>query len=422
MPIDMDASFPRYTEHGPAAPIWCITSDVDGCFHRFFDTSPISPSGRYVGLTRLPAEDRMPQPGEAAEVVVIDLETGEWEAVAETRGWDTQLGAQVQWGASDEELFFNDMDVAEWQPFGVKMNPLSGERAEMDGVVYMVSPNGRTAASPCLRRTRLTQMGYGVIVPDEAIPRNEGAVADDGLYLTDTITGQSNLLLSFERILDELLDEDQFADGDFYGFHVKWNLQGTRLQFVVRWVPHGSDDWKSKRPMLVTVMPDGSDLQLAIPGDVWALGGHHPNWTPDGEHVMMNLKLDGENMRLVRACYDGSDLQAMHDDLLGTGHPALHPNGRHVITDDYSHGPLANEDGTTPIRLLDLDRGDETRVALIRTKPDYEGDVKVLRVDPHPAWSPDWRYVTFNACPTGKRDVFVADLGELMQERESGSE
>ncbi len=414
MPMDMDASFPRYTDNDPAAPIWCITPEVDGCFHRFFDTSPISPSGRYVGLTKLPAEDRMPEAGEAAEVVVIDLETGEWEVAAETHGWDTQLGAQVQWGASDEELFFIDMDVDAWKPFSVKLNPLTGERMDLNGPLYMVSPDGRLAGSPCLRRTRLTQEGYGVVVPDEAIPRNEGAVDDDGLYLTDTMTGDASLLVSFARVYDELLDEDEFADGDLYGFHVKWNLQGTRLQFVVRWVPHEDDSWSARRPMLVTVRPDGSDLQLAIPGDVWALGGHHPNWTPDGEHVMMNLKLDGENMRLVRARYDGANLQAMSDDLLGTGHPSLHPDGRHVVTDDYTHGPLANDDGTTPIRLLDLNRTEERRIALIRTDPDYRGDAKVLRVDPHPAWGPQFRYVTFNACPDGTRDVFIADLGDFV--------
>ncbi len=414
MAIDLDKSFPRYTDNDPAAPIWCVTPEVDGCFHRFFDTSPISPSGRFVGLTRLPAEDRMPEPGEPAEVVVIDLETGEWKVAAETHGWDTQLGAQVQWGASDEELFFIDMDVDAWQPFSVKMNHLTGERTDLAGPLYMVSPDGRIAASPCLRRTRLTQEGYGVVVPDEAIPRNEGAVDDDGLYLTDTTTGESSLLLTYERIYEELLDEEEFGDGDLYGFHVKWNLQGTRLQFVVRFVPHETDGLRSRCPMLVTLRPDGSELYLAIPADIWGRGGHHPNWSPDGEHVMMNLKFDGENMRLVQARYDGTNLRTMNDDLLGTGHPALHVNERHAITDDYAHGPLANEDGTTPLRLLDLERGEETRVALIRTLPDYVGERKVLRVDPHPAWSPDWRYVAFNACPTGKRDVFIADLSGLI--------
>ncbi len=414
MTISLDESFPRYTEHDPAAPIWCITPEIDGCFHRFFDTSPISPSGRWVGLTRLPAEDRMPEPGEPAEVVLIDLETGDAKLVTETHGWDTQLGAQVQWGASDEELFFIDMDVERWEPFGVKMNPATGERQELRGPLYMVSPDGRTAASPCLRRTRRTQHGYGVVAPDEAIPINHGAVDDDGLYLTDTLTGATTLLVSFEEIVEAALDADSYADGDFYGFHVKWNPQGTRLQFVVRWSPHGDESWSARRNNVITMRPDGSELHCAIPAEQWGKGGHHPNWTPDGEHVMMNLRLDGENMRLVSARYDGENLRTMNDDLVGSGHPSLHPDGRHVITDEYARGSLANEDGTTPIRLLDLEASEETRVALIRTLPDFEGDRRVLRVDPHPAWSPGWRYVVFNACPTGVRDVFIADLGELV--------
>ncbi len=414
MVVDLDARFPRYTEHEPAAPIWRITEGIDRCFHRFFDTSPISPSGRYVGLTRLPAEDRMPVAGELAEVVVIDLETGEADVAAVTHGWDTQLGAQVQWGPSDRELFFIDMHVEDWRPFSVRMDPLSGERVELDGPLYMVSPDGKTAASPCLLRTRRTQHGYGVIAPDGHIPANRGAVDDDGLYLTDTRTGDSRLLASLADILDATLDADDFAAGDFYGFHVKWNPRGTRLMFVVRWSPHDDDAWVSRKNSVITMAADGSDIRCAIPASQWSKGGHHPNWTPDGERVMMNLKLDGENMRLVSARCDGTDLRAMHPDLEGSGHPSLHPNGRHVVTDVYAHGPLAWEDGTTPIRLLDLETGEETRVARIRTQPDYDGDRKVLRVDPHPAWGPEFRHVAFNACPGGVRDVFIADLAGLL--------
>jgi len=353
----------------------------------------------------------MPEPGEAAEVILIDLETGDSDVAAVTRGWDTQMGAHVQWGASDRDLFFNDMDVDDWKPFGVRLDPFTGERRDLGGPLYMVSPDGSTAASPCLRRTRRTQLGYGVIVPEEAIPRNQGAVDDDGLYLTDTTTGEVRLVLTYARIFEDLLDARDFGHGDLYGFHVKWNPQGDRLMFVVRWVPHGEGRMMA---MLVTVRPDGTELHLAIPAEVWARGGHHPNWCPDGERVMMNLKLDGQNMRLIAANFDGTDLHALSDELLGTGHPAMHPDGRHVITDDYTHGPLAREDGTTPLRLLDIEADGEIRVARIRTEPDFAGEKKVLRVDPHPAWGPDWRRVTFNACPTGRRDVFIADLTDLL--------
>ena len=151
-PIEtMDSLFPRYTEYDPKVPIWNVTPDIDHCIHRFHLSSPFSPTGRYLGLTRLPREDRPPQPGEAAEIVVVDLTTGEQKVVAETIGWDTQLGAQVQWGTIDEELFFNDVDPETWMPYGVKMNPASGAKQKLDGTVYSISPDGKWAVSTCLR-------------------------------------------------------------------------------------------------------------------------------------------------------------------------------------------------------------------------------------------------------------------------------
>ena len=87
----LDDVFPRYTDFDPIVPTWCVTPDLDRCIHRFHLSSPFSPSGRYLGLTRLPREDRPPLPGESAEIVLVDLTTGEQKVIAETIGWDTQL-------------------------------------------------------------------------------------------------------------------------------------------------------------------------------------------------------------------------------------------------------------------------------------------------------------------------------------------
>src|SRR5207249_6732990 len=97
MTFDLGGRFPRYRDFDPAVPTWCVTPDHGPIIHRFFDTSPFSPSGRYLGLTRLPYEDRLPAPGDVAELVVVDLQTGELRVAAETHGWDTQVGAHVQW-------------------------------------------------------------------------------------------------------------------------------------------------------------------------------------------------------------------------------------------------------------------------------------------------------------------------------------
>ena len=259
--------FPRYTEYDPLVPVWCVTPDDGPTIHRFFDTSPISPSGRYLGLTQLATDDRMPEPGEPAEILLVDLQAGETRVVAETRGWDTQLGAQTQWGADDTELFFNDMDTKQWRPFGVKLDPVSGKRKDLDGTVYMVSPDGKWAASPCLLRTGRTQAGYGVLAPPEHVPLNSGAAEDDGIYLTDTTSGDSRLLVSFKEIVETArprIDMDEHPGGAFYGFHIKYNLQGTRIMLVLRWLP-GEGERKSMKKHVITMNADGSDIRVAIP-------------------------------------------------------------------------------------------------------------------------------------------------------------
>ena len=416
MTPDLSAHFPRYTAFDPRIPVWCVTPETGRTIHRFFDTSPFSPSGRYLALTRLPFEDRLPQPGDVAEVVLVDLEMGEERVAAETCGWDTQLGAQAQWGADDTQLFFNDVDTQTWRPFGVELDPFSGVRKDLQGTVYMVSPDGRKAASPCLLRTGLTQAGYGVIVPPEQIPLNHGASAEDGVFVTDTATGACTLLVSLREIVETAappLDPNEYKDGDFYGFHVKWNPQGNRLLFVLRWKPR--DHGAKMKHNVITMKADGSELHIAIPESEWSKGGHHPNWCPDGETVMINLNVHGEGLRFVRARYDGSRYGTMTDAVFGSGHPTLHPNGRHIVTDAYPREPVAFGDGTTPIRLVGLDTGEEKTLVRIQVEPPFRGPKGQLRVDPHPAWDCGFRRIACNACPDGTRRVYVADLSEVLR-------
>lgn len=409
MQLDLGAHFPEYTEFPAQVAVWCATPHEGRTIHRFFDTSPLSPSGRYLALTRFATDERLPQPGDTSHVVVVDLRTGEETVVAETRGADTQLGAQVQWGADDTELFFNDVDTASWLPFGVKLDPLTA-RTQRIGSVYMVSPDGKQAASPCLRRTARTQAGYGVIVPPQHIPENRGAPEDDGVYVTDTTTGHETLLVSLAEIFEHAIphdDKDEFVRGDFYAFHVKYNPQGDRIAVVIRWKSH--DEPRRMRHSVVTFSADGTDIRSAIPFPTWDAGGHHPNWTADGRRIMMNLTVEGV-LRLVSARYDGTDFAPVSEHIEGSGHPSMRSDGHLVLTDVYEHGRLAWPDGTAPLRLLDLQDHAAKNLVRISLRPAYEGPAKEFRVDPHPAWDRSFRYVIFNACQHAVRRVYIADL------------
>lgn len=417
----LDGIFPRLSPlvgDEPSMPAWVLTPDRPPTWHRFFDTSPISPSGRYMALTQVDDDTTVPKPGDPARVVLLDLQTGEIRTIATTHGWDTQLGAQVQWGRTDHQLLFNDVDVASWTPHGVCMDPLAGETHRLDGTVYMASPDGRSAASPCLIRIGLTQGGYGVFLPDERVPRNRGLPDDDGVTLTDLETGRAKLAFSLAELVTphrQALDRvAQTEGGDFYAFHVKWSPDSARLMVVVRRVLTQDDGSVRMLPFLLTVNPDGSDSRLAVPADSWAVhGGHHPNWCPDGR-VLINLRLPGrDGLHFVTANDDGSDLRIEAEGIPGSGHPTLHPNGRHILTDAYLH-ELGPNDGTAPLRLVDLQTAREQTLRRVNAKPVEAGPKRIWRVDQHPAWDNSFRAFTFNCMHQGVRSVAIGlpDLAE----------
>ena len=417
--------FPRYERYDPALPVWCVTPGEGRAIHRFFDTCPFSPSGRYLAFFRLPFEDRPPDIGEVGQVCTVDLQTGEERVVAETRGWEPQMGANVNWGGSDDELFYNDVDPETWIPFAWKADPFSSARLRLEGTVYHASPDGRWLISANMTTMRKTQKGYGVPVPDEHVRRNAGPAEDDGFYLTDTRTGECRLLVSIRQLLEGSNPEIHVAGAggmEIYGFHSKFNPQGDRLMLSLRWFPAGDEPRFNAfrtcpgqtRFAWITMCLDGSAMHCAVGPEEWEKHGHHATWFPDGERISMNLDIDREGtVRFVQVDADGSGLGKMLDTVWGSGHPTVHPDGRHILTDTYTFETGAFGDGTIPLRWIDMEEGTETTLVRVNTQQPVQSD-SVMRVDPHPAWDRTWRYIAFNAFEGRTRRVYVADAGSLI--------
>jgi len=236
----LSESFPLYKDFNPEVETRCVTPGKGAVFHRFFDTPPFSPSGRYLCAFRMPYEDKLAQPGDAGEVVVVDLLEGTERVVATTRGWETQMGSNLQWGKDDDTLIFNDVDAKDWSEFGVRLNWRTGERQRLEGSVYRVSPDGKKALSGKLSAMRRTQSGYGVVVPDSKVPRHRGLKDDEGLWLTDLETGKRKLLISIKEAVERTVPKtelDSYAKREVYVFHSKWNAQGSRIMFTLRHFP-----------------------------------------------------------------------------------------------------------------------------------------------------------------------------------------
>lgn len=425
--------FPKYTKYNPKVPVYCVTPKEGRVLHRFFDTSPFSPSGRYIALFRLPFEDRLNKPGDVGEIVLVDLRLGSEKVVATSRGFETQMGANINWGIDDNHLIYNDVDTDTWEVFGVNLNPHTGEKFTFPHGVYHVSPDGLYASTGNPTCKYKTQPGYGVIIPRDKVPVINILSKGDGLFITNTKTAESELLLSMKHIFETCFDReyiDKHSDGECYLFHSKYSPSGNKIMFSTRYIPKkflGKPNPNSRNELKFNVFTcecDGSNLQVSVGQEHWENGGHHTTFHPNEKFLTMNIKKDFKKMRFAMASLDGqqifkvfdTDSKTMHPlstlidrDVIGSGHPTFHPNGKFILTDTYTYESSAYGDGTIPIRMVSLKDGSEKTIVRINTDIEYNKD-STLRIDPHPAWDRTNRYVAINAVTGGTRRVYVLDM------------
>jgi hypothetical protein len=380
--------------------------------HRFHDTSPLSPSGKFLALFRVPLESRYPKPGDWGEVILVEITTLKERVLAKSFGWELQVGANVQWGATDNELFFNNVDTTTWESYTVKLDPFSGNQERINGPLFMVSQDGKFLVSHNLRNSIHAQSGYGVIIPEKLTQKNVGPVDSDGIFVTNVENGVSKKIASIKDIYEKAFPEvtvpspENFA---FYCFKAMWNPQRTRIMTCLMLKPL---DGSRRKVAVITMRPDGTEIKTAITHEQYAKGGHHMAWMPDGEHISMNLENDGKpGLEIISVKYDGSNLKTVFP--VGSGHPSFHPGGLpYIITDSYSHEPVVEYDNFVPIRLLNSETNEETIIAYVYVP---KVDDSSFRVDPHPAWDRSGRYVIFNGFEDNTRCVFIADLTKLLK-------
>lgn len=396
----------------PNIPIKKVTSGY--IIHRFHDTSPISPSGKYIALFRIPFEDRYPVPGDHGEVVLINLETGAEEVIDKSFGWEIQVGANVQWGATDEQLFYNQVDTASWKAFTVMYNLKTRQSKKIDGWMFMVSRDGKKLVSHNLVNSFYAQSGYGVIVPDAYRSRNYGLSDQDGIYVTDVASGQSRRVVSLKEMFEKAQPAVGISDPEnyqIYGFKAMWNPQGTRIMTCMLFYPN---DGGRRKVAVLTFKPDGSDVRTAISTTQYAKGGHHMAWMPDGEHISMNLEINPEKngLEIVTFKYDGTNLKEVFNP--GSGHPSYNPKGFPlIVTDAYRHETAVTlNDGYVPVRLINTETGKETLISKVKI-PDVSDSS--FRLDPHPTWDNSGRFVIFNGYDDSSRGVYIADLKHFTQ-------
>lgn len=405
-------SFRRYQPKSSLAPVYIVTPNDGYYIHTFYDVNPFSPSGRLLAVNKFPFQQKRPAFGETADVCIVDLENETIETVYTTKGWGFQLGANLNWGNSDRYLYAND--VIDNEAVCVRIDLNTREVKAYNGPMYHLSPDEKKIIGFPLDIINATQKGYGVPLFRET-KQIKGAPDNEGIWETNLETNKKILLLSLQKAAASVTDSEYLEDGNCYFFHTKYNPLGTKIMQVFRCLFPNNPDKKGWNPMLLTFSNDGSGIHETISRKQWSHGGHHPNWHPDGEHLIMNLTpvwLGHDKMRFCMFHHTGKDFKILNEKLLGSGHPSVDPQTKYLISDCYQHESMALSNGHVPIRFVHLPTGEEQAICTVFT--DLDINTSTLRVDPHPVWSGDYQKICFNGAPEGKRQVFIADLKSLI--------
>lgn len=432
-PVEKHYDFRPYRPGKGPASVLCVTPDDGYYLHTFFDICPWSFSGRYFAVTKLPYQKRKPQWGDIAEVCVIDLRRQTIRTVYRTKAWEFQLGAHLQWShKSDRYLYTND--IIDGRAVCVRIDLEDHNVMAYAGSMYDLSADDRSVISPNLLNMNMTQYGYGVPDPPSGhpIPFTAEDMPGEGLWKTDLPANKRSLLASFPRFVAAAEEEDRvfYNKAVLYLFHSQFNRQQTRILQVLR----GQVDNKGRNASLFTMDTDGTHIRQCLTKKKWNYkgrqggSGNHPNWHPDGEHIIMNCIprwLGYEDMMFCQFRYDGSDFKVLSERHPGSGHPSVGPDGRYLLADAYpKQGNVVTDDGEIPIRLIHL-KNDEERVVCTIANDVGGGGKQYLaenetaggsqyKLDPHPVWSADGKQVAFNGAPEGRRQVFIADISSML--------
>jgi len=369
--------------------------------HHFFGYYGICPwnrPGRNLICLESEFQDRMPRPGEAAAIGLVDSQTGRFKKVAETRAWNLQQGAMLHWNPLNPEhqIIYNDQKKD--GIVSVILDVESLEKRFLPRAVSAVSHNGKWALSLTYGRMgRLRKVvGYGAAKdpnPDNPAPDN------DGVFLMDLKTGKSKLVVPIAEVYGRLIKKYPLLKGSHMWFnHTVFNKNDTRFFFLARanLPPKGR-----RNTAMFTANLDGSELREAIPFDREV---SHFDWRNDRE-IIATFLIGTAGRKHVFFTDGLADYKVIGDGFLDfDGHCSFSPDRNWIVTDRKYHRTMDQA-----LLLYNLQSGQKVELYRcdMKDRKYMSGDI---RCDFHPRWNRNDDQICFDAIEpdNGTRQLHIA--------------
>lgn len=350
----------------------------------YYDKLQFDPASRYVLGMEVPFEHRSPNADDVIQIGMVDLDDNDrWIHLGQSSAWNWQQGCMLQWlPGSDSTVLWNDREN---DRFVCRMlNVQTQASRTIPHPVYSVSSDGLSAVSADFRRIADVRPGYGYCgIPDPY--SHDPAPRDSGISHIDLQSGQSRLIVSLHDIAGLGQIPNQQPGIKHYFNHLLFSPDGSRFIMLHRWrYPDGK-----RLTRLITARPDGTDLRIVIPNGyashfIWRDTQHilaqsrHWNGNTDWGNFLFEDKEGGRVREIGRGVLNGS------------GHLSYLPGNKWILNDTY---PQGTERIQTP-HLYHVETGQRIDLGQFPLPKVYTGE---WRVDTHPRFSPDLRYVCIDA-------------------------
>lgn len=381
------------------APGEVVSDDYRHCFFGYYDKCPWDRSGEYLLCHRVAFVNRMPKPGESAEICLVACREKKTTTIGETTAWCWQQGSMLRWLENDAGRRIIHNDFREGKYVSVIIGLDGSEQDVLPAPVYAVSKDGKQAVSVDFGRLHHGSRGYGYVAKPYA-GLCQLCPDDTGIYHMDLATGECRLVLSLAQIA---VHSGRSGSGEAFNYfnHLEFNPSGTRFVFLHRWFKRRKGGSRGQEfTRMFTAKPDGSDIYLLADYGMVS----HFTWRDD-RHLLAWANHDAAGRRYYLFEDQTENVEIVGEDVLTEdGHPSYSPNGRWILTDTYP-----NREGLRTLILYDTREARRYDVGRYYSPVRFRGP---LRCDLHPRWSPDGGRVCFDSIHRGRRGVFVMDVAE----------
>ena len=362
------------------------------CFFGYYDLKAYDGSDRYHLCNIADFEDRMQGPDDVLQLGVIDLDNGNFEKIDETKSWNFQQGAMLQWSRAEKDVvFYNVYENGEY--LTVKKNVKTGAKSYCPACAN-ISRDGQYGLKVNFMRIFDFRPGYRYCNTkdpyfDIAQPEN------DGVFLVDIEKGTEKLILTYPDMVKAIgvagLEGDKFVVN-----HITFNPVGDKFMLLLRNFPEEGKRWGTA--LIV------SDLE----GNMKSLNGlsmySHYDWMGDYDLFGFCKHDDVNDLFNVNINTEEWTRIANHGLTNRDSHCWFTKDNSMFIGDTY---PDIN--GYRQIYLYDFKKEEYTKL-IDAYSPWHPSKITDIRTDLHNRFNTKETKISYDTVQNGKREIAELDF------------